>query len=171
MRPCPFLSHSGRGVLFPAGRSASPRRQPLDPRCLATSISATAAIAASAAASGRDGRVGGIDPRDAVVGFDIGLGDRSQPRVLPTNVVCVYAPRFAEVRVSTGTHQNVDIQTSKTDKVIEKSSQASTAALAKRLVQNQAAELARNRARASGLKGKVRADEESNNRGTQRLLG
>ena len=45
-----------------------------------------------------------------VVRFDIGLGDRIQPRVLPTNVVCVYAPRFAEVRVTTGTNETIEVQ-------------------------------------------------------------
>ena len=41
--------------------------------------------------------MGGIDPRDTVVGFDIGVKGRVEPRVLPTNIVCIDAPRFAEV--------------------------------------------------------------------------
>ena len=45
---------------------------------------------------GGDGNLRGIDPRDAVLQFS----DGRRPRVLPTNVVCIYAPRFAEVRAS-----------------------------------------------------------------------
>jgi uncharacterized repeat protein (TIGR01451 family) len=164
MKPCPFLCQSGARCGLPCGPvcvASTPTAGPSLPRDEYLCDGGDRGIAA---VSGTDGRVSGIEPRDAVVRFDIGLGDRSQPRVLPTNVVCVYAPRFAEVRVSSGTHQNVDIQTSKTDKVIEKYSQASTAAVAKRLVQNQAAELARSRARASGLNGKVRPGADSNNR-------
>jgi uncharacterized repeat protein (TIGR01451 family) len=108
--------------------------------------------------------VGGIEPRDTVVGFDIGLKEQSRKRVLPTNVVCVYAPRFAEVRVSTGTNENVEFQWTRTDKVLAKHSQTRSSVVSKRLVQNQAAELARARARAAGLKGRLWVDEESNNR-------
>ncbi len=115
-----------------------------------TSISATAATAAMPPVPTCSGRISGIDPRDAVVRFDIGVKGESQARILPTNVVCVYAPRFAEVRVSTGTNQNVDIQTTKTDKTIAKLAQADSSVESRRLVQNQAAELARARARATG---------------------
>jgi uncharacterized repeat protein (TIGR01451 family) len=91
--------------------------------------------------------------------------------VLPTNVVCVYALRLAEVRVSTGTNQNIDIQTTKTDKHLSKYAESSSAALAKRLVQNQAAELARARARAAGLRGRLMASEDSNSRGASAYSG
>ena len=116
------------------------------------------------AAAGPDREIGGVEPRDAVVGFDIGLRAAAKPRVLPTNVVCVYAPRFAEVRVSTGTNQNIDIQTTKTNKLIAKYSESSSTAGPKRLVQNQAAELARARSRAAAQRGRLLADEESNSR-------
>ena len=75
-----------------------------------TSISATAAIAARPRCPAATARISGVDPRDAVVRFDIGVKGQSESRILPTNVVCVYAPRFAEVRVSTGTNENVDVQ-------------------------------------------------------------
>jgi len=165
MKPCPFLCQGGARCALPCGPvciTSAPVARPSLPRDEYLCDGGDRGIPAT---SGSDGRFSGIEPRDAIVRFDIGLGNRSQPRVLPTNIVCIYAPRFAEVRVSTGTHQNVDIQTSKTNKVIETSSQASTAAVAKRLVQNQAAELARNRARASGLNSKLRAGEESDVRG------
>src|SRR5262249_9203127 len=105
------------------------------------------------------------DPRDAVVRFDIGLGERVQPRVLPTNVVCVYAPRFAAVRVTTGTHQTIDVQGPRAGIAIEAARIARSQAQSRRLVQNQSAELARHRERASGFKGRLQVGEESNNRG------
>ena len=123
------------------------------------------------AATGGNGHVGGVDPRDAVVGFDIGLGAGSKPRVLPTNVVCVYAPRFAEVRVSTGTNQNIDIQTTKTDK-------QHLEVLRVQLVcpgQTAGAEPGRRAGpsspRASALKGRLLATEESNSRAPRAYSG
>ena len=153
---------AARAARCRAGRCAYHRHRRLDPRCRVTSISATAATAATAAGPSNSGRISGIEPRDAVVRFDIGVKGVSQARVLPTNVVCVYAPRFAEVRVSTGTNQNIDIQTTKTDKTIAKLVQADSSAESRRLVQNQAAELARARARATAYKGRLMADEDSN---------
>ena len=46
------------------------------------------------------GGLGGLDPEDAVVRF---RGSDGELRVCPTNRVCVYAPRFAEVRTILGT--------------------------------------------------------------------
>ncbi len=114
---------------------------------------------------GPDGRMGGVEPRDAAVRFDIGLGPLVQPRTLPTNVVCIYAPRFAEVNVATGANQTIDVQHLRTDVRTEKSQTASVKAQSRRLVQNQSPELARDRLRASGFKGRAYIDEESNNRG------
>src|SRR5262249_45687070 len=116
------------------------------------------------AAAGGDAHVVGVEPRDTVVGFDIGLSPLARTRVLPTNVVCVYAPRFAEVRVPNGPSVNVDIQSVQTDKWRFKAAQTSGEVLAKRLVQNQAAELARARARASAYRGRVQVGEDSSNR-------
>jgi uncharacterized repeat protein (TIGR01451 family) len=86
-------------------------------------------------------------------------------RILPTNIVCIYAPRFAEVRVSTGTNEAIDVQIANTRIAIDKSSQARMAIPPRRLVQNQAAELARARSRASAQNGRVTTDEDSNIRG------
>jgi uncharacterized repeat protein (TIGR01451 family) len=106
-----------------------------------------------------------VDPRDTVVGFDIGLSGLARPRILPTNIVCVYAPRFAEVRVATGPNQQVDIQSIKTEKWRTKLAGTSGEATAKRLLQNQSPELARARLRATAYKGRVQVGEDSNNRG------
>jgi uncharacterized repeat protein (TIGR01451 family) len=107
----------------------------------------------------------GIDPRDAVIRFDIGLEGNLQPRVLPTNRVCVYAPRFAEVRVSTGTNQTVEIHGPAINLKLDRFATAENRAYSKRLVQNQSPELARERRRAQGLAGKVLTNEDSNMRG------
>jgi uncharacterized repeat protein (TIGR01451 family) len=119
---------------------------------------------ATPAAPGSTGHASGVDPRDAVVQFDIGLKNGSRRRILPTNVVCVYAPRFAEVRVSTGTNQNVDVQGIRTDKRSSKLVQSQGVVESKGLVQNQAPELARNLAKPAALKGRLNVSEGSNNR-------
>ena len=53
-----------------------------------------------------DGGLRGIDPRDAAIRFR----DDRRPRVLPTNVVCIYSPRFAAVRTSVGPLQTETVQ-------------------------------------------------------------
>jgi uncharacterized repeat protein (TIGR01451 family) len=83
---------------------------------------------------------------------------------LPTNVVCVYAPRFAEVRVVTGADETVDVKGAKTSVMVQKSTQADAMVRSRRLVQNLSPELSRNRERASGMKGHARIGEESDRR-------
>jgi uncharacterized repeat protein (TIGR01451 family) len=159
--PCGFLCHSGVRCALPAGPTcvSAPRPpRPILPRDEYLCDGGDRGIPASAA--GTD-RVSGIEPRDAVVRFDFGLKGVTETRILPTNVVCVYAPRFAEVRLSSGTNQNVDIQTTRTDKTIDRLKQENALLESRRLVQNQAAELARVRARAAGLKGRLMASEGS----------
>ncbi len=164
--PCPFLTQDGTRcpmVAGPACTAAPPA--PAPPRLPRDEYLCDGGDRGVPAAIGSDGRMGGIDPRDAVVRFDIGLGDRVKPRVLPTNVVCVYAPRFAEVRVTTATNQTIDVQGPRAGIAIETARIARAQAQPRRLVQNQSAELARNRERATGFKGRLQAGEESNNRG------
>ncbi len=162
--PCPFLRQDGSRCPMPCGPTCTapaPPSQPLLPRDEFLCDGGDRGIPVTI---GSDGRLGGIEPRDAVVRFDIGLGERVTPRILPTNVVCIYAPRFAEVRVTTGANANVDVQGPLSSTSIETPLLARNLAEARRLVQNQSPELARNRARASGLKGREWIDEESNNR-------
>ena len=73
--------------------------------------------------------------------------------------------------MSSGTNQNIDIQTTRTDKTIAKLRQDDALVESKRLVQNQAAELARARARASGIKGRLMASEGSDQQAAGRLFG
>jgi uncharacterized repeat protein (TIGR01451 family) len=75
------------------------------------------------------------------------------------------------VRVATGANQNVDIQTTQTRKTLQKSSQTGSLALPKRLVQNQAPQLARERSRASGYSARIQTGENSNNRGPSGFEG
>jgi hypothetical protein len=51
----------------------------------------------------------GIEPQDAVIQFGIGDGPRSR-KMLPTNIVCIYAPRFAATELLTGANENVLVQ-------------------------------------------------------------
>jgi len=169
--PCPFLASSGTRCSLPCGPVCAAAPPPARPSLPRDEYLCDGGDRGVPVAAGRSGHVGGVEPRDAAVGFDIGLGAGSQPRVLPTNVVCVYAPRFAEIRVSTGTNQNIDIQTTKTNKLIAKYSESSSSARTKPLVQNQAAELARARSRASAQRGRLLADEESNSRAPSGFAG
>ncbi|HLH28640.1 MAG TPA: hypothetical protein VKW77_06965, partial [Acidimicrobiales bacterium] len=163
-RPCPFLMQDGSRcpmVAGPACTSVAPPAQPLLPRDEFLCDGGDRGVPVG---PGPVGRIVGIDPRDAALRFDIGLGEQVKPRTLPTNVVCIYAPRFAEVRISTGANTAIDVQRLRTDVTIEASKTASAKAQPRRLVQNQSPELARNRERASGFKGREYIDEESNNR-------
>ena len=162
--PCPFLMQDGSRCPMVAGppcTAAATPAQRLLPRDEYLCDGGDRGIPITV---GPDGRMGGIEPRDAAIRFDIGLGPRVQPRTLPTNVVCIYAPRFAEVRVTTGSNAAVEVQRLNTDVRVQSPTMASVKAQSRRLVQNQSPELARNRSRASGYKGRAYIDEESNNR-------
>ncbi len=150
--PCPYIRQDGTRCPMPCGPTCTapaPPSQPLLPRDEFLCDGGDRGIPVTV---GSDGRLGGVEPRDAVVRFDIGLGDRVKPRILPTNVVCIYAPRFAEVHVTTGTNETVDVQGPRSGTSIETPLLARNQTEARRVVQNQSPELARNRARASGLK-------------------
>lgn len=100
-----------------------------------------------------DGGLAGIDPKDAVVRFHAG----DHLRVLPTNVVCIYAPRFAATRVSLGTNLALAVEGAVREKHVTRQITEAVREGPMRLTLNQGAELARHRARASGLSGGVRA--------------
>jgi uncharacterized repeat protein (TIGR01451 family) len=106
---------------------------------------------------GGGGGLMGIDPRDAVVQFS----DARRPRILPTNMVCLYAPRFAEVRVSVGPNENLIVQRASRAEKIEAQVALDVRQESRRLVQNQAAELSRERARASAMRGRAFAGVHS----------
>jgi uncharacterized repeat protein (TIGR01451 family) len=106
---------------------------------------------------GGDGGLRGVDPRDALISFD----DGRRPRLLPTNVVCVFAPRFAEIRVGIGPNEAHAIQGPIGEKFLAKQVTESIKQGPKRLTQNQGAEDARQRERPSGLASRVQAGVHS----------
>jgi uncharacterized repeat protein (TIGR01451 family) len=148
---CPFMCADGSpcpltcGPLYPA---APPPGRPWAPRDEFLCDGGDRGDAAGFAAGGY---LKGIDPRDAVVRFD----DGKRPRVLPTNTVCVYAPRFAEVRVSLGPNEALKVESVVRTKFLEKDVIEAAKQGPKRLTQNLAAEEDRHRARASGLASRV----------------
>lgn len=98
-----------------------------------------------------DGNLRGIDPRDAVMQFS----DGRRPRLLPTNLVCIYAPRFAEVRASVGPNENLIVERPARAEFSERQVMTASRQYPRRLAQNEAAEVDRGRLRASGLVGRV----------------
>jgi uncharacterized repeat protein (TIGR01451 family) len=100
-----------------------------------------------------DGNLAGIDPRDAVIQFD----DGRKTRALPTNMVCVYAPRFGEVRVAVGPNEALLVEGSAGLKRVENQAVETAKVGPKRMTQNQSAEAERVRMRASGLASRTRA--------------
>jgi uncharacterized repeat protein (TIGR01451 family) len=160
---CPYVLQDGSRCGLPCGPvclAAPAPKRPILPRDEYLCDGGDRGIPAAPTISGR---ISGVDPRDAVMRFNVGIGNTVQTRILPTNVVCIYAPRFAEVRVSTGTNQNIEVQLANTQKSLDKAAIGQIAIPPRRLVQNQAAELSRARARATGFNGKVSTDEDSNN--------
>ena len=106
---------------------------------------------------GGDGGLQGIDPRDTVISFR----DDKRARVLPTNTVCVYAPRFAAVRVGVGPNEALNVTEIRAAELRQKGAQTTMKEGPKRLNQRQTAEANRHRLRASGLAGRVYVGQHS----------
>lgn len=106
---------------------------------------------------GGQGGLRGVDPRDAVVKFQ--ADDRA--RILPTNRVCIYAPRFAAVRSSVGANLNKTVENLRVNEYLEKQTTMQVKQSPKKFTQNQMAELARHRSRASNLQSRQFAGEKA----------
>lgn len=145
--PCPLPCGPVRGTPPPPGRPWIPRDEYL----------CDGGDHGEVAHFGGDGGLLGIDPRDAVIEFEAG----TRPRILPTNLVCIYAPRFSEVRVSIGPNSTETIQGPHGHETIEAQVALDVRQPPRRLVQNQAAELSRDRARASATVSRVFAGQHS----------
>jgi len=98
-----------------------------------------------------DGALRGIDPRDAVVRFR----DDREARVLPTNVVCVYAPRFAGVRTSIGPNEALTVDTLRRNDLLQSQFVHQDRLVPRGADQAMAAEIGRHRARSSTQVGRV----------------
>jgi uncharacterized repeat protein (TIGR01451 family) len=92
-----------------------------------------------------------------VVNFN--TGDR--PRVLPTNVVCVYAPRFASVRVAVGVTEAFNAAHVSANELLQRPDLAAIRQGPKKMVQGQVAGQNRIREKAIGLSTRVFAGEHS----------
>ena len=117
---CPFTIPSGDPCPLPCGPVCGTPPPPGRPWLPRDEYLCDGGDEGQPAGVGGDGNLKGIDPRDAVMRFDVGLADRSQHRVLPTNRVCVYAPRFAEIRISTGTNQAIEVHSASLNRSLDK---------------------------------------------------
>jgi len=162
---CPFSGPEGNPCSLPCGPvcgTPPPAGRPWLPR---DEYLCDGGDRGQLAGVGGDGNLKGIDPRDAVLRFDLGRGDQREPRVLPTNRVCVYAPRFAEVQVRTGVDLAIEAHGPAVQRSRELFALAENRTPPRRLVQKEAPELARQRARAQGLQGRSYPGETSELRG------
>jgi uncharacterized repeat protein (TIGR01451 family) len=149
--PCPFAGPNGgrcglpcgpaRGTPPPPGRHWLPRDEYL----------CDGGDRAEPLHFGGEGGLRGIDPRDAAIRFDA----NQRPRVLPTNVVCLYAPRFAAVRTDIGPNENISIAVPRGAEIVEQQVTQATRLGPMKLVQNGTAELFRHRSRPSALVGRI----------------
>ena len=105
----------------------------------------------SAGGIGADGRIIGIEPRDAMVRFNPGAASR----VLPTNTVCIYAPRFAAVRTSVGPNESRFVATPLHAERLQKMEQSSQRVPPLKVSKYETAEAVRVRERASGMRGRT----------------
>jgi uncharacterized repeat protein (TIGR01451 family) len=100
------------------------------------------------AATSRTGNLAGVEPRDALVRFQ---AERSSPRVLPTNMVCIYAPRFAAVRRPFGVEAHTTVDVLAANERLERQELRAARQGPRRFTKNQAPHAARERLRPSEL--------------------
>jgi uncharacterized repeat protein (TIGR01451 family) len=93
------------------------------------------------------GTLTGVEPRDAGIQFR----DDRRARFLPTNVVCVYAPRFAAVRQAIGVNEAQVVTILQGNDQVQRQAVEERKQSPVRLVKNQSAESRQVRERASGL--------------------
>jgi uncharacterized repeat protein (TIGR01451 family) len=146
--PCPFRTPEGAGCGLPCGPpprcEAPPPGQPWIPKDEYLCDGGDGNDAASFAG---DGSLSGIDPRDALMRFN----DGRRSRLLPTNTVCLYAPRFASVRSTLGPNEATRVEILKGNDQVERQMTGLVRQSPKKFVENRTAELSRHRARASGM--------------------
>ena len=153
--PCPFSGPDGNKCGLPCGPvcgTPPPAGRPWLPK---DEFLCDGGDGGTPMGFGGDGGLRGIDPRDAAIQFR--ADDRS--RVLPTNRVCIYAPRFAAVRASIGANQTLLVESLLVAKHTDRQEAINAKQGPKRFTRNERVELARHRARASIAKGRVYAGD------------
>jgi uncharacterized repeat protein (TIGR01451 family) len=154
---CPFTGPGGGPCQLPCGPVCGTPPPPGKPWLPRDEFLCDGGDHAEVAHFGGDGGLLGIDPRDAVIRFS----DDRRPRVLPTNMVCIYAPRFAEVRASVGPNEALAVVAPRGSLMIEGQASMEARLRPNRLVQNQAAEASRERLRAAAIGSRIFAGESS----------
>jgi uncharacterized repeat protein (TIGR01451 family) len=148
--PCAFELPGGGHCGLPCG-PAVPFNLDLKPQFPTDEYLCDGGDHGRAAGIGPDGRVVGIDPSDSLIRFNAG----SRPRVLPTNTVCIYAPRFAAVRTSVGVNQNLHITVPRGAENLTAQMQEAASQPPIRLTQALAPNAIRERKRASAMEGRL----------------
>ena len=156
-RSCPFASAEGGRCAVPCGAASCLPPRADRPFAAGDEFLCDGGDGGSPASFGLGGGVSGIEPRDSVVKFQAG----NRPRLLPTNRVCVYAPRFAVVRGSIGANLNKTVVNLVSNELTQGQTTIQGKQSSKKFTLNQMAELARHRSRASGLKGREYAGEKA----------
>lgn len=148
---CPFVTPEGAGCALPCGpppRCEAPAPgQPWVPK---DEYLCDGGDHRDPASFSGDGSLRGIDPRDAILRFD----DHRRSRILPTNTVCIYAPRFASVRSTLGANEANRVEILKGADQLQQQLTSLARQTPTRYTENQSAELSRHRARVSGLNGR-----------------
>lgn len=156
--PCPFMNSVGDGPCkLPCGPVCGTPPPPGRPWLPRDEFLCDGGDRAESVHFAGEGGLAGIDPRDTVVKFTVG----ERPRVLPTNVVCVYAPRFASVRVAVGVTEAFNAAHVSANELLQKMELAATRQGPKKMAQNQVAGQNRLRVKASGLSTRVFTSERS----------
>ena len=162
--PCPFVDPAGdKPCQLPCGPASGTPPPPGRPWLPRDEYLCDGGDRGEPVHFGGDGGLAGLDPRDAVVRFN--AGDR--PRVLPTNVVCVYAPRFASVRVAVGASENLSSLHVSSAELLQRMELAAGRQGTLKLAKAQVAGENRLRLKATGIQTRVYAGEV----GEIRVLG
>ena len=153
--PCPYLKADGNPCGMPCGPVCSPapkaKTKPRD------EFLCDGGDGHEPIHYGGNGGLVGVDPRDSLVNFEAD----GRPRILPTNVICVYAPRFASVRVAVGASEALGMRAPLMHEKVDRQELAATNQGPKKVAINQAAEQGQIRTKATGFSSRVFASEGS----------
>jgi uncharacterized repeat protein (TIGR01451 family) len=156
--PCPFMNSTGEGPCkLPCGPVCGTPPPPGRPWMPRDEFLCDGGDRGEPVHFAGEGGLAGIDPRDTIVKFN--AGDR--PRVLPTNIVCIYAPRFASVRAAVGATEAQTVAHLSSNELLQRMEQAAARQGPKKLAQSQVAGQNRLREKATGLSTRIYAGEHS----------